>query len=77
MQTVTSVKTRTQECGFGYWDMEQEEWIELDGVMQKPLDIAVEKLKCSEELLQAIASSFKLLVDAMCVDLADIWLKVA
>lgn len=70
------VETNINRLQFGYWDMETEEFVSIEGASSKELQTASEKLECSELLLDALVS-FAATISAMVdTDLHDIWRKI-
>ena len=77
MRITTKVESMMQGIHFGYWNTRTGGWIEIDSNRSEDLDAAAEQLKCSRELIFAIASSFENLGRGICTDLEDIQRKVA
>lgn len=76
MRTETRIRivTNVNRIAFGYWDIDEEKWIE-----PKSTDEVIEaagKLNCSHALVESLMMSVEDLADAIGGDLRDIWKRL-
>lgn len=77
MKTVTQIKANVDNLQFGYWDLETQEFIPIDGMSAAEMQAAAEKLECSELLLDALVMFAASISEMLKSDLVDIWKKVS
>ncbi|HUT16122.1 MAG TPA: hypothetical protein VMY98_07765 [Anaerolineae bacterium] len=73
MKTETILTSETEGTAFGYYDDEEDDWVDVDPKDKASVASAAKKLKCSPELIDALACSFNVLAAGMDVDLKDLW----
>lgn len=71
MDTKTVISSRVEDIEFGYWNEEEDEWVEL--VTDEQLLDASKALGVKVEFLKALKSSFDMLREYIHDDLKDIW----
>jgi hypothetical protein len=73
MKTVVSkhIITKTENIQFGYWDEDADEFVAIEKTGQYAK--ALERLGCSEALLDAVISLTASIREIVSSDLADIW----
>ena len=72
--TKTTIESQCDSIQFGYWDNEQEKWIELK--CGEYLNVASQKLQCSEELLLALVETVEVVKERIGADLRSIWKRL-
>lgn len=76
MRTVKKVETSIDDLQFGYWDVEDEEFIPIDGMTEKEMGHAAKLLGCSPLMLDALLLFSNSVRDSIAGDLKDIWRMV-
>jgi hypothetical protein len=76
MRTVKKVETNIDDLAFGYWDMEGEEFIPINGMSEAELDQAAKLLGCTKLLLDSLMMFSDSIRDSVAGDLKDIWRRV-
>ena len=78
METKSIIRTQSDDIVFGYWDKDNEEFIELNQMLtdEKTAEVA-EILGCSPILVDALIMLSDSIAEAVGQDLKDIWKKVA
>ena len=78
METRTTVKieSATQDLQFGYWKMETEEFIPIEGMDEEERKQAAELLGCSPVLIDALEMFTETVADVVGCDLCDIWKRL-
>jgi len=71
--TTTKIETRIDSLQFGYWDMEDEEFVPFSSMVEEKLDEAAKLLGCTPLLLDALAMLTESICESVAADLADIW----
>ena len=73
MRTVKKVEANIDGLAFGYWDMEGEEFIPINGMSEAELEQAALLLGCSALLLDALTIFSDSVRESVAGDLKDIW----
>lgn len=74
--TTVTITSETQDLQFGYWDMEGEEFIPIEGMNDEERQRAAELLGCSPVLLDALEMFAETIADRVGMDLRDIWKRL-
>ena len=78
METNVRTLAHTDNIIFGYWNKDEEEFVELNQMLtdEKTAEVA-EKFCCSPLLVDALIMLTDSIAEAVGQDLKDIWKKVA
>ena len=76
MRTVKKIETNIDDLRFGYWDVEGEEFIPVNGMTNEELSQAAKLLGCSPLMLDALMMFSDGIREAVAIDLKDIWRMV-
>lgn len=76
MRTVKRIETNIDDLQFGYWDMEGEEFIPIDGMTEEEMSQAAKLLGCSVLMLDALIMFSANVSESVAGDLKDIWRMV-
>ena len=75
-QVTVKIESATQGLQFGYWKMETEEFIPIEGMDKEERRRAAELLGCSPVLLDALEMFAETIADVVGLDLRDIWKRL-
>ena len=75
-QITVRIKSETRNLQFGWWDMEAEEFIPIEGMSDEERNQAGELLGCSPVLLDALAMFAETITELVGGDLCDIWKRL-
>ena len=76
MRTVKTIETNIDDLQFGYWDVEGEEFIPINGMTDAEMSQAAKLLGCSPLMLDALMLFGESVRDSIAGDLKDIWRMV-
>ena len=76
MRTVKKIETNIDDLQFGYWDMESEEFVPINGMSDAELNQAARLLGCTPLLLDALMVFNDSISESIAGDLKDIWRMV-
>ena len=77
METRKVITTHTDDIAFGYWDADNDTFVELKTLSTEEEADVAERLGCSPQLVDALIMLTDSIAEAVGQDLKDIWKKVA